>query len=66
MNPPNPTPLGITVKSAAALTGLSEWEIRKAINDLEIPTVRRGRRLSIEYAALVEWFHSLPKVGEAS
>lgn len=66
MNPPQPTPLGITVKSAAALTGLSEWEIRKAINDEEIPARRRGRRLSIEYASLVDWFHALPKVGEVT
>lgn len=66
MTPPNPTPLGITVKDAAILTGLSEWEIRKAINELEIPTRKRGRRLSIEYAALVEWFHSLPSVADGS
>jgi hypothetical protein len=60
----HPTPLGITVKDAATLTGLSEWEIRKAINELEIPTRKRGRRLSIEYPALVEWFHALPSVAD--
>lgn len=62
----HPTPLGITVKDAATLTGLSEWEIRKAINELEIPTRKRGRRLSIEYPALVEWHRSLPLVGDES
>ena len=66
MAPQHSTPLGITVKEAAALTGLSEWEIRNAVNNQEIPARRRGRRISIEYAALVEWFGALPKVGEAS
>lgn len=66
MNPPNSTPLTLSVRDAAALTSLSEWEIREAINKLELPARRRGRRLVILRSDLEAFIQGLPLVGDAS
>lgn len=62
MNPPQTTPIGLSVRDAAVMTSLSEWEIREAVANEEIPARRRGRRIIIDRAALVEWFESQPLV----
>ena len=62
MNPTNPTPIGLSVRDAATLTSLSEWEIREAIANEEIPVRRRGRRIMIDHDALVAWYESHPLV----
>lgn len=66
MNHPNPTPIGLSVRSAAELSSLSEWEIRDAINKGEIPAVRRGRRIVIDYAGFEAWLRSQPPVVESA
>lgn len=58
MNPHQPTPIGHSVKEAALLTSFSEKEIRDAINDGEIPAIRRGTRIAIDHEGLVQWFRS--------
>lgn len=60
MNPPNSTPIGLSVRDAAALTSLSEWEIREAITKGEFPVRRRGRRIVIDRAVLIDWYESHP------
>ena len=60
MNPANPTPIGLSVRDAATLTSLSEWEIREAIANEEIPVRRRGRRIMIDRDTLVAWYESHP------
>lgn len=59
-------PIGVSVKQAAALTSISEWEIRDAINRGDIPAYRRGRRIVIDYAGLVAWLTSHPPVVDKS
>ena len=66
MNPPNSTPISVSVADAAKLTSLSEWEIRDAVNNLHLTARRKGRRILIDYAALLDWYRSLPAFGEAS
>lgn len=62
----NPTPLSLSVRDAAALTSLSEYEIRELVNAGTIAARRRGRRVLIDYSALVAWFRSLPEVAEVA
>jgi len=64
MNPHQPTPIGHSVKEAAQLTSFSEKEIRDAINDGEIPAIRRGTRIAIDHDGLVAWFRAHPPVVE--
>lgn len=67
MNPQQPTALTVSVADAAALTSFSQYEIRKAINEGELPAIRRGVRLAIFLTDLHAWLESLPKaVDEAS
>lgn len=62
----NPTPLSVSVRDAAAITGLSEYEIRKAINKGELPARRRGVRIVILRDDLSAWLRSLPLAAEAA
>lgn len=62
----NPTPLSLSVRDAAALTSLSEYEIRDLVHAGTIPARRRGRRILIDYSALLDWFGSLPEVAEVA
>ena len=66
MNPPNPTPISVSVADAAKLTSLSEWEIREAVNSRQIAARRKGRRILIDYAALIDWYRALPAFGESA
>ena len=66
MTPPNSPALTYSVRDAAILTSLSEWEIRDAINKEELAAVRRGRRILIPAENLAEWLRSLPKVGDVA
>ena len=61
----NSTPLSLSVRDAALLTSLSEYEVRDLINKGTLPARRRGRRILVDYTALVEWYRSLPAVAEA-
>lgn len=62
----NSTNISISVREAALLTSLSEYEIRELVNAGTLPARRRGRRILIDYTALVEWYRSLPMVSESS
>ena len=62
----NPNPLSLSVREAALVTSLSEYEIRELVNNGTIPARRHGRRILIDYAALVEWFRSRPLVVDKS
>lgn len=62
----NSTPLSVSVRDAAALTSLSEYEIRTAVSKGELPAGRRGRRIFIFPEDLTAWLRSLPKAGDAA
>lgn len=66
MNPHRPTPLSHSVRDAAVLTSISEWEIRQAINKGALPARRLGRRLLILSSDLQAWLEAMPRVGDAS
>ena len=55
----NSTPLSISVRDAAALTSLSEFEVRKAINSGALPARKVGRRLVILTEDLRRWLDAL-------
>ena len=64
--PPQQTvePVSVSVAQAAILTGLSEAEIRKAINQAELPARRRGVRILILWDDLRRWVQQLPAVAD--
>lgn len=64
--PQQPTALSVSVREAAALTSLSEYEIRSAVNAQELPASRRGTRIIILTDDLRTWLHALPKVGDVA
>ncbi|NYG05709.1 excisionase family DNA binding protein [Phycicoccus badiiscoriae] len=53
-------PIAVSVKEASGLTGLSEYELRQAINRGELPAKRRGRRVLVPVDGLKTWIDSLP------
>ena len=55
----NPTPLSTSVRDVAALTSLSEYEIRNAINKGDLPARKVGRRLVILTDDLRAWLEAL-------
>ena len=55
----NSTPLSISVRDAAALTSLSEFEVRKAINSGDLTARKVGRRLVILTEDLRKWLDAL-------
>ena len=66
MNPHQPTPIGLSVKDAAALTSIGEKDIRDSVNRGDIPAYRRGTRIVIDYQGLVDWFRSHTPVVDRS
>jgi excisionase family DNA binding protein len=58
----NPNTLTVSVRDAALATSLSEFEVRKLVNDGTLPARRNGRRVLVEYAALQDYIRSLPLV----
>jgi excisionase family DNA binding protein len=52
--------IGIPRPEAAALVGLSDRELKRAIDDGEIKVRYRGRKCLVDYADLREWFDNLP------
>lgn len=57
-----PAPIGLPRPQAAALVGLSDRELKRAIDDGEIQARYRGRKCLVDYADLREWFDGLPSV----
>lgn len=55
--------IAVSVKTAAALTDLSEATIRDAINKQQLPARRVGRSPRIKVADLEAWIDSRPIVG---
>lgn len=61
----NPNTLTVSVRDAALATSLSEFEVRKLVNDGTLPARRNGRRVLVEYAGLLDYIRSLPLVVES-
>lgn len=57
------TALAVSVKTAAAMTDLSETTIREAIDKQELPAFRVGRAIRVLVADLETWLTSLVRVG---
>jgi excisionase family DNA binding protein len=58
--------IAVKVKTAAAVTEISETTIREAISKQELPAFRVGREIRIRVIDLETWVASLPRVGEES
>lgn len=56
--------IAVAVKTAAAMTELSETTIREAIASEKLPAYRVGRSIRIRVADLEEWVKSLTRVGQ--
>lgn len=54
------TPIAVPRSEAAALVGLSDRELKRAIDDGEVAARYRGRKCLVDYADLREWFAALP------
>lgn len=55
--------LAVAVKTAAAMTDLSESTIREAIDKQELPAYRVGRAIRIDVDDLRRWIRSRTRVG---
>lgn len=55
--------IALSVKSAAALTDLSESTIREAIDKQALPAYRVGRSIRVLMADLEQWLAGLVRVG---
>jgi excisionase family DNA binding protein len=53
-------PIALPRPEAAALVGLSDRELKRAIDDGELSVRYRGRKCLVDYADLREWFDTLP------
>lgn len=60
MSTPTVTPVSYDVAGAAAATGLSESEIRRAVSRGDLTPRHRGRKPLILRSDLLEWIESLP------
>lgn len=60
-----PDPIALPRPQAAALVGLSDRELKRAIDDGEIRVRYRGRKCLVDYADLREWFDALPAERQA-
>lgn len=56
------TPLAVSIAQAAQATGLSEDTIRDAVQKLQLPAKRFGRRILIRWADLAAWVDELEDV----
>lgn len=57
------TSLAVKIRTAAAMTEISETTIREAINKQELPAFRVGREIRVKIADLEAWIDSLQRVG---
>lgn len=55
-----PQPIAVPRSEAAALVGLSDRELRRAIADGELEVHYRGRSPLVDYADLIAWYKALP------
>lgn len=53
-------PIALPRPQAASLVGLSDRELKRAIDDGEIRVRYRGRKCLVDYGDLREWFDGLP------
>lgn len=53
-------PIALPRPEAAALVGLSDRELKRAIDDGEIEVRYRGRKCLVSYGDLIEWYRALP------
>lgn len=60
----NAAPIAVSVKTAAAMTEVSETTLREAINRQELPAYRVGRAIRIRTTDLDAWVQSLVRVGQ--
>jgi excisionase family DNA binding protein len=51
----SPEPLAVQVDAAARMTGVSRTEIYKAIKNLDLKSLKVGRRRLVRIDALREW-----------
>ena len=63
---PHSTPVSLSVRDAALMTSLSEYDIRQRVNSGEIPARRVGKRILIDHAALVAWYQAQPAVTDVA
>lgn len=52
--------ISVPRKEAAALVGLSDMELKRAIDNDEIRAKYRGRKCLVDVADLKAWFDALP------
>lgn len=52
--------IAISRREAAALVGLSDMELKRAIDNDEIHAKYRGRKCLVDVADLKAWFDALP------
>lgn len=58
------TAVAVSVKTAAAMTEVSETTLRAEIEAQRLPAYRVGRAIRIRVADLEEWVRSLTRVGQ--
>lgn len=58
------TAIAVAVKTAAAMTDLSETTIREAIATNRLPAYRVGRAIRVKVTDLEDWLSSLVRVGQ--
>lgn len=57
-------PIAVAVKTAAAMTDVSETTLRDAISKQQLPAYRVGRAIRVRVADLEDWLTSLTRVGQ--
>lgn len=57
------SPIAVAVKTAAAMTDLSETTLRDAISKNQLPAYRVGRAIRVKVDDLEAWLSSLTRVG---
>lgn len=56
--------IAVAIKTAAAMTDLSEHTIREAINKQKLPAYRVGRAIRVKVTDLETWVDTLVRVGK--
>jgi excisionase family DNA binding protein len=56
-----PTPLAVTIKEGARLTGMSRTRIYELIGENRLEAVKAGRRTLLRMASLQDYMASLPR-----
>lgn len=57
------SPIAVSIKTAAAMTDLSETTIREAVGKNKLPAYRVGRAIRVRVVDLEDWVASLTRVG---